>query len=1578
MSETPKRTARLSPERRRLLDGLKERRAAVVHKVATKEAPAGAFSLLSSEDRRKLPDGLEDAYPLAHLQLGMLYHMQLSPQGTVIEYHNVYSWDLEIGYVPDLFQQALEALVARHAFLRTAIDLNHYSEPLQLVHCRVAIRVEVVDIRHLPWEEQQRVIEDFVAHERRQLFDLMKPPLMNFHLHRRRDDCIQLSVTELHAISDGWSTMSTLAELFEDYLALYRGEEAPPRPPPAVPYREFIRLEKQTLASEETRRFWKQKLMGYTVARLPRVPSHLRSGGRSEFRKRRFIVEPEVVHRLITFTRRLEVPLKSALLAAHLKVVSLLSSETDLVVGLVSNGRPEQLGGDQVRGLFLNTVPLRLNLHRLSWVELVRRTFAAELETLPHRRFPIAEIQRHWGGGKTLFESSFAYVNFHALTSVLESGEVNFSGIGSLDYSVTNYPLSSVFHRSPVSPDLIMGSLVFDDHELTEAQMTFIRGLYEAVLRAMVEDSDRGRESRSYISPAARHQMVVEWNSQEAVVAPECCVHELFEQQVERTPDAVALTDDERSLSFRELDRRANRLANLLHSEGYGPEAVVAVLLERSSETMVGILGVLKAGAAFLALEPDQPAARLCSILAVADASAIVSRHPLVEPLDWPEERLICLDQEQQQLQRAGAELPASLATVQNLAYVICTSGSTGKPKAISLSHDGLTNHMLWMQRDYGMTTADCLLQKTPLSFDASIWEILLPLVAGARLHMARPGGHQNLDYLSETIQRSRVTYLQCVPSLLALLLETPGFESCLSLEQVFCGGEALAADLVERFSRSPLRAELVNLYGPAEATIQVATWRCRGEVALGGVPIGRPIFGARILLLDSELRPVFLGAAGELCIGGRSLARGYGGQPRLTAEKFVPDPFAKLPGQRLYRTGDLACHRHEGPLVFLGRVDYQVKFHGARIELEEIEAVLQGLDGVLDAAVVVRGESPRHQHLVAFVVPDSGRSITVGVVREFLRGQLPQYMWPSEILTLDALPRTPHGKVDRKALPMGSAGPQGRAGRAPSTPTEEVLAGLWVDLLRVEPPGCEDDFFALGGHSLVAMQLGSRVNQTLGVQLPLERILSFPTLAAMAQQIDRIRDQENDFELPPITKACRGESAALSFAQKRLWFLARLEPDSAAYNIPSAIRLTGGLDAEAVRRALTEVARRHEILRTGIREVDGEPVPFVAAAASFDFLVMDLSALAPQERESVARARTNEQASKPFALDEPPLFRACLLRLAEQDHVLLVVVHHIASDGWSMELLMGECMQLYSAFVAGQPSPLSELPVQYADYAAWQQSWLEGDFLDAQMNYWRQQFADGLPELALPTDRPRSGAFVSGTQELVLTEELSAGLRRLSQREGATLFMTLLTALEILLYRYTSQQDIVVGTQIGGRGTLETEGLIGLFVNVLALRTRVSDELSFRELLTAVRQTALDAYTYRYLPFQKLVEEVQQRRAGAQSILAVTFNLQSVTDAAVPALPNLGVASWPIDFAGAKNDLSLQLRDEPRRLRGAFKYNRALFDPATIERMVGHFEALLEDVLHDPNRKLSSLKLAKADETENLAQGFSEILEPC
>ncbi len=1080
------------------------------------------FAWLAAEDRERLPAGLDDAYPLTQLQSGMLYHLELTPDAPL--YHNVNSIHLRAPFAAAAFRAAVAAVISRHPVLRTGFALTGYSEPLQLVWPEVEPAVSVSDLSGLGAAEQEAEIGRFVAAEVHRPFDLARPPLLRFHVHLRDAATFQLTLVENHAISDGWSLHLNLAEVFEHFLALLDGERPPVSGGPELRFADYVALERKAVGSQASRTYWREQLAGAAPLELPRwpVPAGRRPGG-LPVGNLDVAVRGDTFSRLRDLARRQAVPLKSVLLAAHLKVLSTITGRRDLVTGLTVHGRPEVAGGDRMRGLFLNTLPFRMRLAGGSWSELVAAAFAAERELLPHRRYPMAAIEEEMGFGRPLFEVSFTFVDFHAVGSLLRSRRIEVLGFRRSE--ATNFPLAILFQMAQTGDGFTL-QIEHDPERVPAERARAIAGYYLATLDALAAAPEAAHGSFSALPAAERHRLLADWNPAAGrTLQWPPTLDGMVRRQTALSPEEAAVSWEGGSWSYGELAARASGVAARLRRAGVRRGDRVGVCVARSPEMVAALLGVLEAGAAWVPLDPGYPVERLRRMQQDASPSALlVAQAGLPAGLEAGGVPLV---------DASGAEAEAPQAAApetggDDLAYVLYTSGSTGRPKGVMVPHRAIVNHTAWMAEGLVGPT-DRVLVKTPLAYDASIWEVFQPLVVGATAVLARPDGEREPAYLVEAIRRHRITVVQFVPSVLELVLEEEGVAQCSTLRRVFAGGEPLTPRLRRLFA-SRCGAELVNLYGPTEAAID-ATWERAGAADddgwRGGTPIGRPLPEVRAFVLGDGGDLVAPGSPGELYLAGASLARGYHRDPRRTAERFVPDPLSARPGDRLYRTGDRVRHDGDGTLVYLGRLDGQMKVAGVRLEAGEIEALLQQHPAVRQAAAAavpfgpaVAGGTPTLRP-VAWVVP-----VDLAVpadelekdLRAHLERSLPPASVPARILRLEAMPLGPAGKLDRASLPrpvLETEGPGGAT--APRSAVAELLAGLWMEVLGIREVPDGTSFFALGGHSLSAMRLASRIRRTFGVDVPLVRVFEAADLHRMSEAVDEALRADEGTAAPPV-----------------------------------------------------------------------------------------------------------------------------------------------------------------------------------------------------------------------------------------------------------------------------------------------------------------------------------------------------------------------------------------------------------------------------------------------------------------------------
>jgi amino acid adenylation domain-containing protein/non-ribosomal peptide synthase protein (TIGR01720 family) len=1546
-------------------------RTLVAHEsVARQRTP---FCLLDAQERAGIPAGIVDAYPLATLQAGMVFHSQLDGEHAV--YHDVFTYHLRSPLDATQLRAALAALVARHPILRTSLHLEGAGRPLQWVQAEAKLPLVVAHIDHLDGPAQQRAIEGFIEQEKRRTFDWRVAPLARIFAHVRGPETFNLSLSFHHAILDGWSLARAVTELLGDYWARM-GYPAPrPAAAPGLCYRDFIALEQEAIGAADHRAFWRERLRGCTATRLPRP-----AAGTAPGRVRHDIPLTGLGESLWDLAQRLGVPLKAVLLTGYLRVIGLFANQHDVVVGAVVNGRPEEVGGEQVLGLFLNSLPVRLELAAgASWAALIQAAAAAEEAQFAHRRFPLAEIQRDFGGA--VFEALFNYTHFHVYQAL--DGLDDAAILGQQWFEQTNFTLSCNALIKPSTGELGL-YLVSDTGVLGADQVAHIGRCYGMILGLMAADVQAPHDRDPILTPEDS-RLLREFGSGGEASAAYRPLAERFAEQAMRRPDAPAVVCGEASLSWRQLDARSTALAGTLRAlrdaDGealVGTDTLVAVCLDRCLDLVVAVLGIVKAGAAYVPVDPGYPAERIGFLLEDSRAPVVLSCRRFAGrlPALGRDCRLLLLDDPA--AGEGGAvdlQVPPATATL----YAIYTSGSTGRPKGAACHQAGFANLLDWYQDLLRLGPADTVMMITSPSFDLTQKNLFTPLVTGATLQLA-PGDRFDPAAIGAAIARTATSCINCTPSMFYPLVDAArldDYRPLASLKWVILGGEPIDLERLAEW-RARSSAQIVNSYGPTECT-DVCTYHVLPQAAdaPGPVPIGRPLPGVTVHILNERRQSLPAGVAGELCLSGVQVGRGYLHRPELTAERFVT---LDLPGgrERLYRTGDLARFRADGCIDYLGRLDHQVKLRGFRIELGEIEHQLSRHDAVAEAVCVVRRDDGP-ERLVAYVRPGPGASATsLGAgLTAHLEAGLPEYMIPRAYVVVDRFPLTPNGKVDRSALPAPETGAGAGvvADRSPLDPTETLLARLWSDVLGCEGIGRDADFFALGGHSLSATQLATRIRAELGVEVGLQAIFDQPRLGDMAAVIARAGGA---VALPAVVAQPPNAPRVLSFTQQRLWFLSQWEgvgegAGRATYNMPLALDLTGPLDPDALRRSLHWVIERHAVLRQCFPAVDGAARVAAVADERLEqvFAVRDLTGLAGEDAARAVAERARAMALTAFDMERGPLLAAELLVLDGQArHGLLLTLHHIVGDGWSWGMLLDDLRHAYAAFSAGDRPTRAPLALQFSDYAAWERQVMGGERIAGALAYWREQLADAPALLELPGDRPRPPhqSFRGAHLPRALPGPLRERVEHWARGQGATLFMALLSAYTALLSRWSGQHDLCIGSPIANRRDATTEDMVGPFVNTLVLRGRLSPATTAAELLAATRATCLGAYAHQDLPFDLLVEHLQPQRSTSHGpLFQAMFALFDGADLGF-TLPGLASARLEQAYPVAKFDLTLGVELRPCGLHCVWECATDLFDEATVARMAGHYEVLLEAMLADPARPIATLPLMTAAEQAALA----------
>lgn len=1458
--------------------------------------------------------------------------------------------------------QTINLIVARHESLRTHFaELD--GEPMQVIATQLIIDLPLEDLSRLDQTAQQARVMACLASAASQPFDLGCGPVLRLRLLKLSPDHHILLRTMHHIVSDGWSEEVFSRELAVLYQALRDGRPNP-LPPLTVQYADFAIWQRQLLEAEvgSDLSYWTQQLAG--IPERLELPTDRPRPAQQTF-------AAEVCQTRLTAAqaaglkqlgRSHQATLYMTLLAIFAVLLERYSGQDDIVVGSpVANRQEAQL--EDLIGFFVNMLCLRVRVKpQLSFGDLLKAVRQTALEAYEHQNVPFERLVEELAPQRSLnstpvFQVAFALQNAPPVQERVKGLEIESLIANELRVRY-DLEVHAWEERGEIGITWIYNPDLFDRSRIEQMGRHYLR-----LLAAVVDNPEQRLGSIELLDAPERCQLLEQWNDT-ALALPPAMLPELFATQVSRTPDALAVVSDTQHLSYAELNRRANQLAHYLQTLSVSPEAPVAILLARSPELVISMLAVLKAGAAYLPLDPAYPTDRLSFMMENSRASVLICQA-LPDRLPRHTATVVNLDSQVDLIAQQSEANPTGGPKPEDLSHIIYTSGSTGRPKGATIEHAGTVNLLQWAHRMFTNEELSGVLASTSICFDLSVFEIFAPLTCGGTVILADDA--INLATLSTA---ERVTLINTVPSALTELLRLKAVRP--SVCTVNLAGEVLKQNLVRKLYAETKVARVLNLYGPTEYT----TYTTAQEVGRGDQQepaIGRPIANSQVYIVDTEMRPVPIGVVGEICIGGRGLAQSYLDQPELTAERFIPDDLSGSVGRRLFRSGDLGKYLENGEIDYLGRKDQQVKVRGFRVEPGEIEAALAELPEVAQAVVIARQDQFDQPALVCYVVAAPGCGIEAEGLRQQLAERLPEYMVPTAIVTLSALPLTANGKLDRQALPPPNF--TTAVWRAPGTPQEEILCGLFTSVLHLPRVGLDDNFFALGGHSLLATRLVSLVRATLDVELPIRTLFESPTVAQLS-----LRLCEATPGRLPLRPQSRPERLPLSYAQQRLWFLDQLQGVTPEYNMPVALRLRGSLRPDALRQAVQLLVTRHEILRTHFADLDGEPWQVIAPTLTIDLPLEDLSILDAVMQQARVQACLANEANEPFDLGRGPLLRLRLLKLGKDDHILLRTMHHIVSDGWSEEVFSRELALLYQAACDGRDShdgpanPLPPLTIQYADFALWQRQWLEAG-LNGGLAYWTKQLA-GIPErLELPADRPRAPrqTFAAEACQTRLTAEQTAALKQLSQSQQTTLYMTLLAAFALLLERYSGQDDIVVGSPIANRQEAQLEDLIGFFVNTLCLRVRVKPELSFSELLSQVRRTALEAYEHQDVPFERLVEELAPPRSlNLTPVFQVAFALQNAPRLA-PAVAGLEFELITGAELRVRYDLEVHVWEEQEELGITWIYNRDLFDRWRMEQMGRHYLRLLEAVVSNPKQRLGSIELLDTPERQRILEQWND-----
>ncbi|GCE60718.1 non-ribosomal peptide synthetase [Microcystis aeruginosa] len=1546
MSDLLKRLENLSPEKREL----------VLQKLKQQQSKTD-----NNQQKQKsslIPVSREEDIPLSFAQTRLWFLAQFDQENS--PYHVPIFWEIKGSLNLKALEQAISEIINRHEILRTTFSVVNES-PVQVINPPYQLTIPVINLEGETENIKLEKARQLAAEELQTPFDLSTSPLLRVKLLEINPQFHILLLVIHHIIFDGWSVALFHQELSTLYSS-FRLNQPASLPKLALQYADFAHWQRQWLQGEilETQlNYWRQQLknapplLEFPIDK-PR-PSVQTYEGSSQS-----------IHLSLTLTQQLKglsqtsgTTLFMTLLTAFTVLLYRYSGQEDIVIGTaIANRNRQEL--EPLMGFFVNTLALRTNLQsHLTFLELLQQVKDKTLASYDHQDLPfeklIYELQiERSPSNHPLFQVFFTLQNESQET--LELSELTISNFD-WENKTTLFDLGLICRETPQG---LIAELEYRT-DLFEAKT--IQGIakhLEVLLQGIVDHPQQSINTLPLLTESNQKQLEI-WNQTDSNYCQDKTLVDLFEKQVNQTPNNIALVFEQTSLTYQELNQKANQLAHYLR-ENYQiePDNLIGICTEeRSLEMVIGLLGVLKAGAAYVPIDSDYPEDRIKFILENSKISLLLTQSFVQDKLSLSHlkslSQFIDLDRFDYDL------FPSHNLTVQNkpndLAYVIYTSGSTGQPKGVMIEHQSIVNLCLNWGKLLDIKPQSRLLQFGSFSFDLSTGEIATNLSHGACLYLAEKETLLPTQTLVNFLETNKITHSFLSPSALSVLPQA----NLSYLENIAVGGEACSAEVVEKWAN---QRQLFNCYGPTETTVTATLSLCQAN---GQEPnIGKPLDNIRAYILDGNQQILPPGIPGELCIAGVCLARGYFNRPDLTAEKFIE---VNLLGktERIYKTGDLAKWGDDGNLKFLGRIDQQVKLRGFRIELGEIETVLLA-HPIVKQAVVNLYETENNQQLVAYIILQEKHRDLRDELKSLLKSRLPNYMIPSQIMILETLPLTPNGKLDKKALPIPDLNTF-TDGKMPVTPTEELLASLWQDLLKIKSVGRRDNFFELGGHSLLATQLVTRIRNSFGVELAVRKVFEHPQLSELATEISQV---SSAVSLPPIIPQAQNAPKTLSFAQSRLWFLAQLEGlgISAIYNMPMALQLQGNLNLEVLKLSFFYLIERHSILRTYFPAVDGKPQVIIQNPEEIEVLTIEnLQNIDSKTQKEILQELVNNHAQEPFNLNTGPLFKAKLLQLGERDFVLLINMHHIISDGWSMGVFKREWQQVYRALVKGQTPQWEPLPIDYTDYAAWQQNWLQGDILETQLNYWKNQLNHAPALLEIPTDysRPPQQSYKGVLYEYELTAELTYKLKNLSQKQGVSLFMTALAAFSVLLSRYSGQSDLCIGSPIANRTHRQTEDLMGFFVNTLVLRNKINFDNSFIDLLQQTRQICLDAYAHQDIPFEYLVEQLQPERSLSYNpLFQVMLVLQNTSEVGTKiSLPELEIKWFEQNYPFAKFDLKLDLSEYDNKLHCVWEYATDLFAGETIQRMAQHWEILLEAIVDSPQQSIYKLPFITTTEIE-------------
>lgn len=1509
-------------------------------------------SIVSDENQsRYLPDDMEELYPLSKIQQSMIFYSKLRPESPI--YHDQFLYQMKIkGFDLALFKRAIEIMVQKHTILRTKFYLTAFSEAVQIVHKKIEPDIQLHHLAHLSSDEQQRIIQEALHDDLLQKFELDGGLLWRIRLFDLGNDNYCMFIASFHAILDGWSAASFDTELIQIYDQIRQDQSYMPQPLKSS-YRDYVAIHLGRENSEVAKQFWRNLLQGYSRNKLPFNYSGKKLNNLNHIKMYRELFSLEWLDNLEERAKHYGITLKELCLSAHIYLMHVLTTDSDVVTGVVTHDRPALEDSDKVLGCFLNTIPIRMEITQgMRKYDLMQKIKAYMVEAKANELF-LVDIASAIGENNPLsnpiFDTMFNFVDFHVRQDMGEHHDVQSS-----DYylELENNDMTNTLFDLEVARTLehCVVSIKYSPNYFMDEEIETAFKLYIRILEMLASDEWDVLNKECLLSEAEKHHLVYQLNQTSVGETIKDTIYQLVESNAERHPDRIAVKFEGESYTYQEVNERANQLAHMLRRQGIKKEDIVGILLERSPRMLITILAIWKAGAAYVPIDSLYPVNRIMSIINDANIRLLITERDyekLVESYTGP---ILNLDQMEQEIANANTENLNLPMDMNQLAYVIYTSGSTGKPKGAMVEHIGMMNHIWAKVQDLQVDKNSIIIQNASHCFDISIWQFFTALIVGGTTIIYSNEITFDPKAMIRSVNEDQATILQVVPSFLAEMLEE--IQGNEEIEQLFTKlkylvvtGEMLKFDLVKRWFELFPHIPVVNAYGPTEASDDITHFIMDHVPDNPTIPIGKPIRNFNIYIVDEHMTLCPMGVVGEICVSGIGVGRGYLNNQAKTEEVFMVDPFIKDKSIRLYKTGDLGRYLPDGNIEFFGRKDHQVKIRGFRIELGEIENQLLNHPSVIDAVVIDREDRAGDKYLCAYVVCKD--ELNVSNMREFLKEVLPNYMIPSYFVELDKLPLNPNGKVDRKALPAPLINAERRDEFvAPRNQVEAELVEIWKQVLQVESVSVKDNFFELGGHSLKATAITSAISRRLNVDVPVREIFLLPTIEELARYIN----QSMPSLLSTIKPVENKPYYALSSAQQRMFIVNETEGSGTSYNMPNAVLIEGQLDIERFMDIFEKLIQRHETLRTSFDYIDGVPRQIVHPKVELAYEYYEAI------DEEHAKALFNAFV-RPFDLSRAPLLRVGFIRLNDKKHILMYDMHHIIADGLSVSILMKEFMLLY------QGVELQELRIQYKDFAEWQQDWLTTKQLQYQEDYWINVFHDHVPILELPTDYPRPSvqSFEGDRYQMKAAHDLVQKINALAKEKEMTTYMVLNAAYHILLAKYSGQDDIVIGSAVAGRPHADLENLIGMFVNILPIRNVMSSETSLEAFLAEVKENTLQAYHHADYPYEQLIDQLGLKRDLNRNPLFDVLMVSQTIDMERFQVKDLSFTPYNhLNPSTSKFDLTLEVIEQEDEIQFTFEYSTKLFNRKTIEKMADDYLKILHEIANDPKQKIGEIKISR------------------